>query len=74
MKVLGCLGFRSCYIKDLDVDSQLFYEQIKDITPIKWTEQREALFNQIKERISEDTLLAVPSTEYLFISTLTLRM
>ena len=26
-------------------------------------EQHEALFNQIKERISEDTILAVPSTE-----------
>ena len=66
MKVLGCLGFYSCYIKNLHVDSQPFYELIKDTTPFKWTEQHETLFNQIKERISEYTILAVPSTEYPF--------
>ena len=51
MKVLGCLGFYSCYIKNLHVVSQLFYELIKDTTPSKWTEQHEALFNQIKENL-----------------------
>ena len=66
MKVLGCLGFYSCYIKNLHVDRQPFYELIKDNTPFKRTEQHETLFNQIKERISEDTILAVPSTEYTF--------
>ena len=29
-KVLGCLGFNSCYIKNLHVDSQPFYDLIKD--------------------------------------------
>ena len=66
MKVLGCLGFYSCYIKNLHVDRQPFYELMKDTTPFKWTEQPETLFNRRKERISEDTILAVPSTEYLF--------
>ena len=33
MKVLGCLGFYSCYIKNLHVDSQPFYDLIKDSTP-----------------------------------------
>ena len=33
MKVLGCSGFYSCYIKNLHVDSQPFYELIKDTTP-----------------------------------------
>ena len=33
MKVLGCLGFFSCYIKNLHVDSQPFYDLIKDSTP-----------------------------------------
>ena len=41
MKVLGCLGFYSCYIKNLHVDSQPFYELIKDTNPLKWTEQHE---------------------------------
>ena len=65
MKVLGCLGFYSCYIKDLHLDSQPFYELIKDTTPFKWTEQHE-LFRENKTRISEDTILAVPSTKYPF--------
>ena len=66
MKVLGCLGFYSCYIRNLHVDSQHFYDLIKDSTPFHWTEEHEALFNSIKERIHKDTVLAVPSTEYPF--------
>ena len=66
MKVLGCLGFYSCYIKNLHVDSQPFYDLIKDSTPFHWTEDHEKLFNSIKERIHKDTVLAVPSTNYPF--------
>ena len=66
MKVHGCLGFYSCCIKNLHVDSQPFYELPKDTIPFKWTEQHEELFKEIKTRISEDTVLAVPSTEYPF--------
>ena len=66
MKVLGCLGFYSCYIKNLHVDSQPFYDLIKDSTPFHWTEEHETLFNSIKERSHKDTVLAVPSTEYPF--------
>ena len=50
MKVLGCLGFYSCYIKSLHVDSQPFYELIKDTTPFKCTKQSEALFKQKKRK------------------------
>ena len=64
MKDVGCLGVYSCYIKNVHVDGQPFYELIKDTTPIKWN-QHEVLFKEIKTRISEDTVLAVPSTEYL---------
>ena len=66
MKVLGCLGFYSCYFKSLHVDSQPFYELIKDTTPFKWTDRHEQLFKENKTRISEDTILAVPSTKYPF--------
>ena len=65
MKVLGCLGFYSCYII-LHVDSQHFYDLIKDSTPFHWTHEHEKLFQSIKDRISEDTILAVPSTDYPF--------
>ena len=66
MNVLGCLGFYSCYIKNLHVDGQPFCDLIKDPTPFHWTEEHEALFNSIKERIHKDTVLAVPSTDYPF--------
>ena len=66
MKVLGCLGFYSCYIKNLHVDSQPFYDLIKDSTSFHWTDEHEKLFQSIKDRISEDTKLAVPSTDYPF--------
>ena len=66
MKVLGCLGFYSCYFKNLHVNSQTFCDLIKDSTPFHWTEEHESLFNSIKERIHNFTVLAVPSTEYPF--------
>ena len=66
MKIFGCLGFYSCYIKNLQVDSQLFYDLIKNSTLFHWTHEQEKLFQSSKDRISEDTILAVTSTDYLF--------
>ena len=66
MKFLGCLRFYSCYNMNLHVDSQPFYDLIKDPTPFQWTHEHEKLFQSIKDRISEDTILAVPSTDYPF--------
>ena len=66
MKVLGCLGLYGCYFKNLHVDSQPFYDLIKDSTPFHWTHEHENLFQSIKDRISEDTIIAVPSTDYPF--------
>ena len=66
MKVLGCLRFYSCYIKYLHVDSQHFYDLNKDSTSFHWTDEHEKFFQSIKDRISEDTILAVPSTENPF--------
>ena len=66
MKVPGCLGFYSCYIKNLHVDSQPFYDLIKDSTPFQGTHEHEKTFQSIKDRISEDTILAVSSTDYPF--------
>ena len=66
MKVLGCLGIHSWYIKNLHVDSQPFYDLTKDSTPFQWTHEHQKLFQSIKDRISEDTILAVPSIDYPF--------
>ena len=66
MKVLGCLGFYSCYIKNHHVGSKPFYDLIRDSTSFHWTEEHEKIFQMIKDRISEDTILAIPSTGYPF--------
>ena len=39
---------------------------IKDSTSFLWTEKHEQLFQAVKDRIREDTILAVPSTDYAF--------
>ena len=66
MRILGSLGFYGCYIKNLHVDSKPFYDLIRDSTSFHWTEEHEKIFQMIKDRISEDTILAIPSTEYPF--------
>ena len=66
MEVLGCLGFYSCYIKNLHMDSKQFHDLIRVSTSFHWTEEHENIFQKIKDRISEDTILAIPSTEYSF--------
>ena len=63
MKVLGCLGFYSCFIKNLHVDSQPFYDLISDSTTFHWAEEHEALFKSLKKTIHKNTVLAVPSTD-----------
>ena len=63
---LGALGFCSCYIKNLHVDSRPFYELTKKDTNFCWKQEHEDLFQEIKKRISEDTVLAVLSTKYPF--------
>ena len=55
MRVLGCLGFHSMYIKNLHVDSKPFYDLIKTETTFQWTDEQVNLFRKIKDRISEDT-------------------
>ena len=64
MKVLGCLGFYSCYIENLHVDSQAFHDL--NFTTFHWTEEHEHLFKSIRERIHKDTVLAVRSTDHPF--------
>ena len=66
MRVLGCSGFYRMYIKNLQVDCKPFY----DLTPTEikfvWTTEHEKLFNDIKDSIGEDTILAIPDTKHPF--------
>ena len=66
LNFLGCQGFYSCYVKNLHVKSQPFYELIKGTIPFKWNNQDEELFGEVRTRNSEDTITAVPSIEYPF--------
>ena len=66
MRILGCLGFYSTFIKNFHVDSKPFYELLKDDVPFKWTTKHEKIFQNIKDRISEETILAVPNPKYPF--------
>ena len=61
MKVLRCLGFYSCYIKNFHVDSQPLYDLIKNLTCFLSTHEHEKLFQSIRDRFSEDTILQVSS-------------
>ena len=66
MRVLGSLGFYSTFIKNLLVDSRPFYKLLRDDVPFKWTKEHEELFRNIRDRISEETILAVPNPKYPF--------
>ena len=66
MRVLSGLGVYSLYIKKLHVDSKPFYDLIKTETTFQWTDEHEKLFRKIEDRISEDTVLAIPDTRYPF--------
>ena len=57
-------GFYSCYIKNLHVNSKPFYDLIRDskFFPL----EHEKIFQKINDKINEDTILTIPSTEYPF--------
>ena len=48
------------------MDSEPFYDLIRDSTPFYCTHEHEKLLQSIKDRNSEDTILAVLSTDYPF--------
>ena len=66
MRILGSLGFRSTFIKNLHVVSKPFCELLKDDVPFKWTKGHEKLFQNMKDRFSEETILVVPNPKYPF--------
>ena len=66
MRVLGSLGFYSTFIQNLHVDSKPFSELLRDDVPFKWAKEHEELFRNLKDRISEQTILAVPNPKYPF--------
>ena len=66
MRVLGCLGFYSRFIKKLHVDCKPFYDLTRTENNLVWKAEHEKLFNDIKNRITEDTILAIPDTKHPF--------
>ena len=70
--ILGSLNFYCTFIKNLHVGSKRFYELLRDDVPFEWTKELEKIFQNIKDRISEETILAVPNPKHRSISTLIL--
>ena len=64
MRILGSLTFYSTFMKILHVDSKPFYELLTDDFPFEWTKEHKKLFQNNIDRISEDTILAVPNPKY----------
>ena len=48
------------------MDSKPFYDLLRNDVPLEWTEEHEKLFQNIKDRIGEETVLAVPNAKYPF--------
>ena len=48
------------------VDSKHFYEPLRDDVPFKWTREHGKLYQNIRDRISEETNLALPNLKYPF--------
>ena len=46
------------------MDSKPFYELLRDDVPFEWTKEHEKLFQNIEDKISEETVLAVPNPKY----------
>ena len=74
MKILGCLEFYSCYIKNLHVDSQPFYDLIKDSTPFHWTHEHENYSNRSRTESAKTRFLLYPLLIIPFIFTWIHRM
>ena len=64
MRVLGCVGFYSSYIKTFMLIRKPFFDLIRDDTPFEWTPEHEELFNEV--RFSKDTILAFLNEKYPF--------
>ena len=59
MRNLGSSGLYSRFIKSLHVYSKHFFELMRDDVPFNWTKEHEKRFQNIKDRISEETILVV---------------
>ena len=48
------------------MDAKPFFELLRDNVPFEWTKEHEKLIQNIKDRISDETLLAVPNPKHPF--------
>ena len=53
-------------MKNLHVDSKPFYELLRDDVPLNWTKEHEKLLQNNKNRLSEETIFALPNPKYPF--------
>ena len=67
MKVFGCLRFYSCYIRNLHVDSQPFYDLFKDSTLFNGHMNTKSYSNQSKIGLVKTLFSPCPPLTTLFI-------
>ena len=67
LKVLGCFRFYSCYIKNLNVDSQPFSDLIRDSTPFNGHMNTKSYSNQSKIGLVKTLCSPWPPLTILFI-------
>ena len=66
MRILANLCLYSTFMKIMHVDSTPYCELLGDNVPFKKTTEYENLFQNIEDKISEETIPAVPNPVYLF--------
>jgi hypothetical protein len=66
MKVLGCLNFYSRYVRNMGVIAKPLYDLSKNEGKFEWLPIHEKAFQDMKDGLSKDTILAIPNTSKPF--------
>ena len=66
MSFIGALSFYTNFIEKLHISLKPFYDLLHEITPWKWTEDNERLFQTLKTSLTSNTELTIPNTKHPF--------
>ena len=66
MRVIGSFGWYSHYAQNLRVNCKPLYKLEHFNIPFHWTNENEQIFQQIKEDLSRQTILAILGVQYPF--------
>ena len=69
MQFLGSVNFYSKFIEKLPIDLKPFYTLLHDDVKVHWTPELEKLFQDVKNKMTAETELAIPNTKHPFFIT-----